>query len=67
MVKFSFILLLLLAYLLLRFVIGIVKVMRRAHRIVQPESEIIIHRPNKFSKPNRSFSEGEYIDYEEVK
>jgi hypothetical protein len=54
-------------YLIVRFSGGIVRVARRINRIFSSEDEIVIRRTSPYKKSRRHFTDGEYIDYEEVK
>ncbi|WP_250632980.1 hypothetical protein [Rhodoflexus caldus] len=63
----TLLLLFLFLYFLIRFSGSIIRVARRVNRIFQPEDEIIIRQTAANKKSRRNFSDGEYVDYEEIK
>ncbi|MCS7020057.1 MAG: hypothetical protein RMJ87_13845 [Cytophagales bacterium] len=64
----TLLLLFLFMYLLIRFSGSIIHIIRRVYHLFKPESEIIIRRSSTaHKKSRRPFSDGEYVDFEEIK
>jgi hypothetical protein len=63
----TLLLLFLFLYFLIRFSGSIIRVVRRVNRVFKSEDEIVIRRTPSNKKSRRGFSDGEYVDYEEVK
>ncbi|WP_448519167.1 hypothetical protein [Rhodoflexus sp.] len=63
----TLLLLFLFLYVLVRFSSSIIRAIGHLRRIFKPEDEIVIRRNPTHKKSRRNFTDGEYVDYEEVK
>jgi len=54
-------------YLIVRFSGSVIHIARRINRVFNSENEIVIRWTSPCKKSRRNFTDGEYVDYEEIK